>query len=231
MGFLILGFVILALISFIPQWWTQSILKKHSQANEKIPGTGKEFAEHLIRKFKLKITLEEIPADVAMGDHYDPSSKTVRISSQNYNTNSLTAIATVAHEIGHALQDQENYEPLETRTQAIQRSQWLQKFSGIALLATPVLIPLAHTPFIALLTFTAGFIAMGIPVIIHLSTLPVEYDASFNRALPLLKDGDYLDKKDLRRARRILTACALTYVSASLSSLFNLWKWFSGIRR
>jgi Zn-dependent membrane protease YugP len=154
----------------------------------------------------------------------------VRISSENYHSNSLTAITTVAHEIGHALQDQANYEPLMQRTVLIERSQLMQKFSGIALMATPVLIPLLHTPLIGLVTFGAGFIAMGVPVIIHLTTLPVEFDASYKRALPLLKEGEYLDDADLKTARKILQACALTYVAASLSSLFNLWKWIRAIK-
>jgi len=72
---------------------------------------------------------------------------------------------------------------------------------------------------------------MGVPVIIHLSTLPVEFDASFKRALPLLEEGEYLNKKDHKTAKRILFACAMTYVAASLSSLFNLWKWLKALKR
>ena len=226
MGVLIIGFVLLFAISMLPNMWTKHILKKHSQPNDNIPGTGKEFAEHLIKKHQLNITLEE----TQQGDHYDPINKVVRISTTNYHTNSLTAITTVAHEIGHALQDKENYEPLKQRTLLIERSQWMQKFSSIALMITPILIPLFHTPFIALITFTAGFIGMGVPVIIHLNTLPVETDASFNRALPLLKEGNYLTEKELKQSKQILKACAMTYVSASLSSLFNLWKWFKAIK-
>jgi len=107
----------------------------------------------------------------------------------------------------------------------------MQKFAGMALLATPILIPLTHSPIIGILMFTAGFIAMGVPVIIHLSTLPVELDASFNHALPLLKEGEYLNAADQKAAKTILLACAMTYVAASLSSLFNLWKWFKTIKR
>jgi Zn-dependent membrane protease YugP len=227
MGFLIAGFILLALLTQIPNLWTHYILKKYQTPDPEIPGTGGQFAEHLIRKYQLPVTLEE----TAEGDHYDPIQKVVRLSSANTHTNSLTAIATAAHEVGHALQDHEGYEPLQQRIVLIQRSQWLQKFSGIALMATPVLIPLLHTPIIGLVTFGAGFIAMGVPVIIHLSTLPVEFDASFNRALPLLKEGNYLTPKQHKIARRILLACALTYVSASLASLFNLWKWLQGVRR
>ncbi len=226
MGILIIGVVLLFILSSLPGIWTKHILNKYSQADKSIPGTGKQFAEHLINKLNLQVTLEETET----GDHYDPIDKVVRISSQNYHTNSLTAITTVAHEIGHALQDKENYEPLKQRTLLIERSQWMQKFSGIALMVTPVLIPLFHTPLIGLVTFSVGFMAMGVPVIIHLSTLPVETDASFKRALPLLEEGDYLLPKQLKQARQILRACAMTYVAASLSSLFNLWKWLKAIK-
>jgi len=227
MPILIIGLILLFILTQLPNWWTRSILKKHAQPDDTIPGTGGEFAQHLIKKFDLPVTLEETQE----GDHYDPTQKVVRISSGNFHTNSVTAIATVAHEIGHALQDKEGYEPLYQRTELIQRSQWLQKFSAIALTATPILIPLMHTPIVGIISFGAGFIAMGVPVIIHLSTLPVEFNASFNRALPILEQGNYLNAKQLKIARRILLACALTYVAASLSSLLNLWKWFKSSRR
>jgi Zn-dependent membrane protease YugP len=227
MPILIIGFILLFILTILPSIWTKHILNKYQKPNPNIPGTGKQFAEHLIKKYELKIQLEETD----QGDHYDPINKVIRISTENYHANSLTAISTVAHEIGHALQDQEDYEPLRQRTELIQHSQWMQKFSGIALMITPILIPLLHTPFIALVTFAAGFIAMGIPVIIHLSTLPVELDASFKRALPLLEEGNYLNQKELKTSKKILKACAMTYVAASLSSLFNLWKWFRAIRR
>ncbi|BBP42464.1 zinc metallopeptidase [Thiosulfativibrio zosterae] len=227
MAFLIIGFVALFILTSLPNIWTKAILKKHQKPHPTIPGTGAQFAEHLIKKYQLEVTLEE----TQQGDHYDPIQKVVRISSENYHSNSLTAITTVAHEIGHALQDQAHYEPLLQRTLMIQRASWMQKFSGIALMITPVLIPLMHTPMIGLVTFAAGFIGMGIPVLIHLSTLPVEMDASFKRALPLLAEGEYLDKSDLKKAKQILRACAMTYVAASLSSLFNLWKWLRAIKR
>lgn len=226
MVILIIGFVLLFILTSLPNLYTQHILKKHAQPHPDIPGTGAQFAEHLIHKYQLDITLEETPS----GDHYDPIDKVVRISSDNYHSNSLTAITTVAHEIGHALQDKENYEPLKQRTTLIERSQWMQRFSGIALMITPVLIPIFHTPMIGLMTFAAGFMAMGVPVIIHMSTLPVELDASYKRALPLLMAGEYLSPQDQKTAKSILWACAMTYVAASLSSLFNLWKWLRAIK-
>ena len=73
----------------------------------------------------------------------------------------------------------------------------------------------------------AGFLSAAL---VHFVTLPVEFDASFRRALPLLQAG-VLDKRDLPAARRILTACALTYVAASLSAMLNLWRWLAILRR
>jgi Zn-dependent membrane protease YugP len=228
MAFLIIGLVLLAIVSFVPQWWTRSVLKKYSKPHPYLPGSAHEFGEHLIRKYQLDGVRIEM---TELGDHYDPIERVIRLSTDNYHSNSLTAIVTTAHEVGHAIQHKTGYEPLLTRTAMVERAAWLQKFSGIALIATPILIPLLHTPMIGMITFAAGFIAMGIPVLIHLQTLPVELDASYQRALPLLEQGGYLDKADLKRARHILTACAMTYVSSSLSSLFNLWRWLSGLRR
>jgi len=228
MGLLIVGFIILFILTTLPSLWTKHILNKHRKPHNDIPGSGLQFAEHLINKHQLTgVTVEETTA----GDHYDPIEKVVRISTENAHSNSLTAITTVAHEIGHALQDKEDYPELKQRTALVERAAIMQKFAGMALMATPFLIPLAHTPMIGFLTFGAGFIAMGVPVMIHLSTLPVEFDASFKRALPLLEEGEYLNKRDHRIAKKILFACAMTYVAASLSSLFNLWKWLRALKR
>ncbi len=228
MGILIIGVILLFLLTMLPSLWTKHILKKHNQPHPDIPGTGLQFAEHLVKKLKLEgVTIEETD----QGDHYDPIDKVVRISSAYAHTNSLTAITVVAHEIGHALQDQAHYPELKQRTALIERAAIMQKFAGMALLATPILIPLTHSPIIGIMAFAAGFIAMGVPVMIHLSTLPVEFDASFKRALPLLKEGEYLNAQDQKAAHKILLACAMTYVASSLASLFNLWKWLKAIRR
>ena len=79
--------------------------------------------------------------------------------------------------------------------------------------------------------FASGILILFLPVIFHLVTLPVEWDASFNRALPLLIEGRYLPESAEPIVRRILTAAALTYVSASLSSLLNFYRWIAFLRR
>ena len=98
-------FVFIAVIAciFLPQFWTKNILKKHSIERPDFPGTGAEFAQHLIKEHDLDVTLET----TEQGDHYDPQTKTVRLSTSNFNNKSLTAVATAAHEVGHAIQHKE----------------------------------------------------------------------------------------------------------------------------
>jgi len=76
-----------------------------------------------------------------------------------------------------------------------------------------------------------GLGTLGIPVLVHLLTLPTEFDASFNRALPLLSSGNYIPPEDIPAAKKILTACALTYVAASLMGLLNVWRWIRILRK
>jgi len=89
----------------------------------------------------------------------------------------------------------------------------------------------AQTPVAGAFVLAAGIATIGISTLVHLLTLPVEWDASFRRALPELQQRHYLSAEDEQGARRILTAAALTYVAASLASLLNLWRWIAFLRR
>lgn len=219
---------LMAVALYVPQWHTQRILEKFSRPHPNLPGTGSQYALHLLKQQGLVHVRVEETKD---GDHYDPSSKTVRLSAQNFHTNSLTAIVTAAHEVGHAIQDAQNYEPLQRRTELITRAQGFARFSGIALIILPIVLLVAHNPWMAALAFVMGFVSQFGGVLVNITTLPVEFDASFNRAMPLLKQSNLLSKEDLRHAKRILRACAMTYVAGSLSSLLNLWKWMKALRR
>jgi hypothetical protein len=79
--------------------------------------------------------------------------------------------------------------------------------------------------------FLGGLGTLGIPVLVPLLTLPAEFDASFNRALPLLQSGNYIPPEDIPAAKKILAACALTYVAASLLGILNVWRWIRILRK
>jgi hypothetical protein len=99
------------------------------------------------------------------------------------------------------------------------------------MLGIPIAATLAQTPVAGVVVLVAGMATMGIATLVHIVTLPVEWDASFRRALPILRHKNYLSPEDEQGARRILTAAALTYVAASLASLLNLWRWIAFLRR
>ena len=226
MPYVLLTLAIVAVV-FGPSLWARWVLFRYGKHRADFPGTGGELARHLLDT----AGLEAVPVEMTeLGDHYDPGDRVVRLTKDNHDGRSLTAVVVAAHEVGHALQHRDGYRPLETRTRLVGSTRTVQRIGSAVLLATPILAALTRSPALALLQLGAGILTMASAVVVHLVTLPVEFDASYNRALPILDRGDYLPKKDLPAARRILTACALTYVAASLASLLNLWRWIRLLR-
>lgn len=223
--FWIVIFLLALLLLVGPQFWTQRILKKYSAPRNDFPGTGGELAQHLIDKYQLNVKLETTPA----GDHYDPQTKTVRLLEQNFNGKSLTAVATAAHEVGHAIQHHQGMKLLLARTPLAKFAFVVERLAQIALISAPVF--LSFIPVAGRLALLVAVIGMIASTIVHLVTLPVEFDASFGKALPILKEGEYINADDHKAAKRILLACALTYVSAALASLLNIWRWLRFLRR
>ena len=221
--------ILLFIILLFPQFWVQKVIKKYSEPIKTLPGTGGELAQHLIKRFKLDgVSIEKVENG---NDHYNPETKTIALSESNYNEKSLAAVTIAAHEFGHALQHKTNYKPLLLRTNLAKFAAIAEKVASVILIASPFAFILAKIPAVGLIMLLAGFTIMCLPVILHIITLPVEFDASFNRALPILSEGEYLSSSTMPIAKKILTAAALTYVSASLSSLLNFYRWFLILRR
>lgn len=225
---LVLLLIIVGIIVFGPQLWTRRVFAKHSLPRPDYPGTGAELARHLLDQ----LDMQNIKVEATeLGDHYDPEMKAVRLTPDKFNGKSLTAITVAAHEVGHAIQDQAGYQPFTERTRLVRVAQGAEKLGGIVMMGIPVAAALAQSPVAGVVVLVAGMATMGIATLVHLVTLPVEWDASFRRALPILQQKNYLSPEDEQGARRILTAAALTYVAASLASLLNLWRWIAFLRR
>ncbi len=225
-GILLLLIVLAILLR--PQLWTRRVFAQYRGHREDYPGTGGDLARHLLDRFNLphvKVETTEV------GDHYDPMTKVVRLTPDNFGGKSLTAATVAAHEVGHALQDQAGYKPLQERTRLIRVAQGAEKMGSVVMIGIPIMAALTRSPAGGLLVFLAGLATMSIGALVHLITLPVEWDASFRRALPVLEQGHYITREDLQGARRILTAAALTYVAASLGGLLNIWRWITLLRR
>ena len=222
------GALIVFVLIFGPSLWVKLIMARYSSKKPEMPGTGGELAKHLIKRFSLENVKVEI---TELGDHYDPIEKKVRLSRENYESKSLTAIAIAAHEIGHAIQDQQGDIRLSTRTKMIPIVDKVARWSALIISLSPVigLITRHPMPFsILLLLGLSGFIAR---MMVHLVTLPIEYDASFSKALPLLREGKYISQTSEKALSSILKAAALTYVSAALADILNLGRWIAIISR
>jgi Zn-dependent membrane protease YugP len=221
MLWLILALGVVAAL-FGPQLWVNRVMQRYSLPREDFPGTGGELARHLLDRFGLT----DVQVGVtSRGDHYDPVARTVRLDEARYSERSLTAIVIAAHEVGHALQDASGYRPLRWRHRMVGFATFAQRLGNILILATPLIAAITRLPAAGLLLLAGGIASIGSAALVHLVTLPVEWDASFKRALPLLEAGDYIPDHDLPAARRILRAAALTYVAGALASLLNLWRW------
>tara|TARA_B100000524_G_scaffold89659_1_gene41983 strand:- start:203 stop:889 length:687 start_codon:yes stop_codon:yes gene_type:complete len=213
--------IVLALI-FGPSLWVKMVMRRYSSEKPEIPGTGGELAEHLINRFSLKNVKVEV---TELGDHYDPIEKKVRLLREHYESKSLTAIAIAAHEVGHAIQDHQGDKRLATRTKMAPVVDKVARWSVAIIYLSPVIGIITRHPMpfsLLLLLGLSGFIAR---MMVHAVTLPIEFDASFSKALPLLREGNYVSQANEKAVNRILRAAALTYVSAALADILNLGRW------
>ncbi len=224
----IIAILILLALLFGPQWWAQYTFRRYAKPLERIPGNGAELARHLLDRYEMQAV--KVEKTNANNDHYDPRSRSVRLSPSNHDFNSLTAVAVAAHEVGHAIQHQRGEFLLSLRTRLIQVAAVAQKIGAAALVVMPVAALITRTPATGLALLIAGVGSMFLAALVHMVTLPVELDASFNKALPILREG-YISQSDEPRVRKILRAAAFTYLAGSLASLLNLWRWIAILRR
>ena len=213
--------LVLALI-FGPSLWVKLVMKRYSSEKPEIPGPGGELANHLIERFSLQDVKVEV---TELGDHYDPIEKKVRLLKEHYESKSLTAVAIAAHEVGHAIQDHQGDKRLATRTKMVPIVDKVARWSVAIIYLSPVIGIITRHPMpfsLLLLLGLSGFIAR---MMVHAVTLPIEYDASFSKALPLLREGNYVSQSDEKAVSLILKAAALTYVSAALADILNLGRW------
>jgi Zn-dependent membrane protease YugP len=226
MGIIVL--IVAGLLLFYgPQIWARTVLSRFDR-REYFSGSGLDLARLLVERLELAaVQVEETP----LGDHYDPLSKTVRLNRERGNRRSLTAVVVAVHEVGHALQQQARYKPLETRTRLIGTAVKMERMGAVLMMGLPVVAAITRVPAMGALMLMAGLLTLCVPVVVHLLTLPTEFDASFQRALPILASGEYIPPDDLPAAKTILWACALTYVAAALAGMVNVWRWIRVLRR
>ena len=227
MRYLIPALLILALV-FGPGLWVKRVLSRYSKPDNRYSGSGADLARYLLDKNSLQHVKVE---KTEIGDHYDPTEKAVRLSEDKFDGHSLTAITVAAHEVGHAIQDKAGYAPLRVRGVLVRGVQKIERLGAAILLVAPFIGIITRVPGLGMIMFAGGLLTLASSSLVHLVTLPTEFDASFGRALPMLEKYRILKDVDASHARKILKAAAFTYVSASLMSLLNIARWIAILRR
>lgn len=208
--------MIILIPALIISMWAQMKIKssyaKYSQVYSRNGYTGSQVARMILDAYGLF----DIPVLVTAGhltDHYDPSKKVVKLSTDVYNGTSLAAIGVAAHEIGHAIQHKEGYTPIKIRTALVpvanigSQASWILFFIGIVMSFTPLV--------------NFGIILFSAVVLFQIVTLPVEFNAS-SRAISILSARNILYEDEVKGAKNVLTAAALTYVAAAVTAIAQL---------
>ena len=215
-------------ISILPVIWINYVFKKNDEILPNMPFNGIEFGNQLIKELELKdVCLEK----TLIGDHYDLDQRKVKVGEDRLRKKSLTSISIICHEIGHAIQHAENYTPLITRTKLVKNTLWINKIAfAVIYIGLPIIFATGYLPLIKVCILLI-LLSLFIGVVIHLVTLEVELDASFNKAMPIIKKkipAVYHDS-----CRSILRAAAFTYVVGVFKNLISLrmiWTVLSKIR-
>ena len=215
--------ILLVALVFGPSLWIKHVMKTHGVDRPDLPGTGGEFARHLLDEARLTDVKVEVTHE---GDHYDPNERAVRLLPDHHDGRSVTAVAVAAHEVGHALQHARGEKSFLLRLDLVRNLDWPDRLATGILITVPIVFMAVKSPALAILQVAAAMALFAIRIVVHLVTLPVEFDASFGKALPVLEGRRYLSERDLPAARRVLQAAAYTYVAAALVTLVNVLRWF-----
>ena len=190
-----------------------STFSRYSRVRNHSGMTGRDAAEQILHREGLyDVRIEHISGNLT--DHYDPRTRTLRLSDATYNSTSVAALGVAAHECGHAIQHARGYAPLSFRSALVpvanigSQLSWLFIILGIFFGGSHTLI------MIGILMFSAA-------VLFQLVTLPVEFNAS-GRALKLLSETGILQKDEVSDTRKVLSAAALTYVAAAATAVLQL---------
>ena len=212
------------LIALLAQLNVTSTFYRYARVASRRGFTGAQAAEEVLRAHGVyNVRIERVSG--RLSDHYDPRSNVIRLSDAVYGSTSIASLGVAAHEAGHAVQYAVGYGPIKLRTAII-------PVCNIGSQLSLVLIILGLVLYFPAL-FGVGVILFALAVVGQIVTLPVEFNAS-RRAIQSLSGTGLLDSEELRGARKVLTAAALTYVAALLVSLAQLLRYllaFGGRRR
>ena len=200
------------IITIWAQYAVTSRYKKYSQVTNARRMTGYEAAKRILDQNGLTaIRIEHVSGQLT--DHYDPKAGVIRLSDGVYNSPSVAAVGIASHEAGHAVQYAREYFPIKIRNAIIPVTQFASQ-AAIPIFLLGILFSIEALASLGIILFSAM-------LFFQLITLPVEFDASI-RAVRIIGDSDYLSHEEIKGVKKVLTAAAMTYVAAMLTSLVQL---------
>ncbi len=207
--------IIYLLPAMIFALYAQSKVKSTFRKYLRVPTSRGYSGYHVARSILDQNGLRNIPIEIAPGqlsDHYDPRSKTVRLSREVYSGNSIASVSVAAHEVGHALQHARGYIPLNLRNAIVPLASFGSSAAWFFIIAGLFIMPEL---------MTIGIILYSAAVLFQIITLPVEFNAS-SRALKLLHSNGFISREEYNPSQKVLRAAALTYVAAMATAIAQL---------
>lgn len=222
MGFIVY-FILIMIGPLLVQLYLRNTYSKYLKVGASSGMTGAEAARRVLNDNGLyDVTVEQVGG--RLSDHYDPRSRSVRLSSTNFHGTSIASLSVAIHEVGHCLQQKDGYVPLRVRHALVPVANIGSNFSFILIL---IGILLSSANLLLL-----GIVAMAAAVIFQVVTLPVEFNAS-SRALNLMIGSGLIRNEEEPRAKKVLNAAALTYVAATVVAVAELLRFvlmFTGMQ-
>jgi Zn-dependent membrane protease YugP len=200
------------ILMLITQGYVNSAYKKWSQVMAHSRLTGSQAAERLISAGGLNVDVDAIRGNIT--DNYDPRQKTLHLSEGVYNSPSVAALAIAAHELGHAMQDQDGYFPLRLRAAMVPAVN-IGSYLGWILIFIGLILRMTDLAWLGVLVFSGG-------ALFALATLPVELNASARAKALLTSTGMIVGEDERRGVNNVLNAAALTYVAGLVTAIMQL---------
>ena len=199
------------LFTMYAQFKVSSTTSRYFRVQSRFGYTGAQTARKILDDNGLyNVNIEMVRG--TLSDHYDPRSNVVRLSEDVYYGTSITSVSVAAHECGHAIQHAKGYIPLQFRSSLVPVVNFASNMSWILILLGFAM----RGPFLKI-----GILLFSASVLFQIITLPVEFNAS-SRALVQIENEGILEDKEIKQGRAVLTAAALTYVAAALTSVLQL---------
>ena len=213
MAFYLIFIIPALLISMYAQFKVKSTFNKYAQIPSSRGHTGADAAQVILQRNGMGSSVGIQPIAGSMTDNYDPRTRVLNLSETVYGSHSIAAIGVAAHEVGHAIQDQEQYGPMQLRSAIVPVTSFASSAS-FPILLVGMLLNSMNLVLIGILLFSAV-------VIFHIVTLPVEFNAS-RRAVLQLSESGLVSAEEVPMVNKVLGAAAFTYLAATLMAVANL---------